>query len=124
MKLKMQKTVRWMYVLECSFLSLWLSACASIQAAGDIAKGRQALFKGDYQAALGYFQAAEQVDPTYIYGTDLRGGVASYVGKAQSLTGNDTQARRTLEKALSEDKGDNIARVYLGLASARHRAEG
>lgn len=119
MKLKMQITLRWMYVLECSFLSLWLSACASFQAAGDIAKGRQALFKGDYQAALGYFQAAEQVDPTYIYGADLREGVFSYVGRAQYLTGNYTQARRTLEKALSQEKGDNVARLYLGLALGR-----
>jgi tetratricopeptide (TPR) repeat protein len=119
MKLKMQITVPWMYVLEWLFLSLWLSACATLQAAGDIAKGRQALFKGDNQAALAYFQAAEQVDPTYIYGADLRERVLSYVGRAQYLTGNYTQARRTLQKALSQDKGDNVARLYLGLTFAR-----
>ncbi len=37
----------------------------------------------DYQSALGYFQQAEQVDPTYIYGAELREGVSSFVGRAQ-----------------------------------------
>jgi hypothetical protein len=64
--------------LAWSLLSIWLSACASFQVAGDIAHGRQALIAGDNQAALGYFQAAEQVDPAYIYGTELRQGVLSY----------------------------------------------
>jgi tetratricopeptide (TPR) repeat protein len=107
------------HFLAWSFLSIWLSACASFQAAGEIAHGRQALIQGNNQAALGYFQAAEQVDPTYIYGSDLREGVLSYLGRAQYLTGNYAQARPTLEKALSQHKSDNIARLYLGLTLAR-----
>jgi len=43
----------------------------------------------------------------------------SYLGRAQYVTGDYAQARPTLEKALSEDKGDNIARLYLGLTLAR-----
>ena len=108
-----------MYVLASSFVSVLLSACASFQGAGDIAQGRQALIEGNNQAALGYFQAAEQVAPTYTYGTELREGVLSYLGRAQYVTGDYAQARPTLEKALSEDKGDNIARLYLGLTLAR-----
>ena len=119
MKLIMPIALRRMHVLAWWFLSLWLFACASLQSAGYIAQGRQTLFKGDYQAALGYFQGAEQLDPTYIYGADLREGVLSYVGRAQYLTGNYTQARPTLEKALSQDRGDNVARLYLGLTLAR-----
>ena len=107
------------HFLAWSFLSIWLSACASFQAAGDIAQGRQALFKGNNQAALGYFQAAEQVDPAYVYDTELREGVLSYVGRAQYLTGNYAAARSTLEKALSQNPSDNIARLYLGLTLAR-----
>ena len=77
------------------------------------------MFTGNYQSALGHFQSAEQVDPNYIYGTELQEGVSSYLGRAQYLTGNYAQARQTLEKALSQDKDDNVARLYLGLAWAR-----
>jgi hypothetical protein len=87
-----------MHFLACLFVSVLLSACAAFQGAGDIAQGRQALFEGNNQAALGYFQAAEQVDPNYIYGTELQEGVLSYLGRAQYLTGDYAQARPTLEK--------------------------
>ena len=111
--------MRWIHFLVLLFLSIWLSACVSFQAAGDIAQGRQALFKGNNQAALGYFQAAEQVDPAYVDDTELREGVLSYVGRAQYLTGNYAAARSTLEKALSQNPSDNVARLYLGLTLAR-----
>jgi tetratricopeptide (TPR) repeat protein len=111
--------MRRIHFLVLLFLSIWLSACASFQAAGDIAQGRQALFKGNNQAALGYFQAAEQVDPAYVDDTELREGVLSYVGRAQYLTGNYAAARSTLEKALSQNPSDNVARLYLGLTLAR-----
>src|SRR5580765_956862 len=111
--------MRRIHFLVLLFLSIWLSACVSFQAAGDIAQGRQALFKGNNQAALGYFQAAEQVDPAYVDDTELREGVLSYVGRAQYLTGNYAAARSTLEKALSQNPSDNVARLYLGLTLAR-----
>ena len=111
--------MRRIHFLAWLFLVIWLSACASFQAASDISHGRQALIAGNNQAALGYFQAAEQIDPTYIYGTELRQGVLSYLGRAQYLTGNYAQARSTLETALSQNQSDNIARLYLGLTMAR-----
>ena len=107
------------YVLAGLSLSVLLSACAAFQGGGDIVQGREAMFEGNYKAALGLFQGAEQVDPSYIYGTELREGVLSFVGRAQYLTGDYAQARQTLEKALSQDKDDNVARLYLGLTSAR-----
>jgi tetratricopeptide (TPR) repeat protein len=100
-------------------LSVLLSACATIQGGDDVAQGRQALLKGDYQRALGLFQEAEKVDPTYVYGTELRAGVSSYLGRTQYLTGNYAQARQTLEKAVSQDRSDNVARLYLGLTQYR-----
>jgi tetratricopeptide (TPR) repeat protein len=100
-------------------LSVLLSACAAFQGAGDIAQGREAMFAGDYKTAVGYFQSAEQVDPEYIFGTELRAGVLSYLGRAQYLTGDYAQARQTLGKAVSQDKDDNVARLYLGLTLAR-----
>src|SRR5678816_4649125 len=107
--------MRPIHLLAWLFLSIWLSACASFQAAGDISHGRQALIAGNNQAALGYFQAAEQVDSAYVYGTELRQGVLSYLGRAQYLTGYYAQAQSTLETALSHSPSDNIARLYLGL---------
>jgi tetratricopeptide (TPR) repeat protein len=100
-------------------LSVLLSACATIQGGDDVAQGRQALLKGDYQRALGLFQEAEKVDPTYVYGTELQAGVSSYVGRTQYLTGNYAQARQTLEKAVSQDRSDDVARLYLGLTQYR-----
>ena len=57
--------------------------------------------------------------PAYMYGTELREGVASYLGRSQYLTGDYAQARQTLEKALSRHKSDNLARLYLGLTLYR-----
>src|SRR3989449_7517682 len=107
------------YFLAWLSVSVWLAGCATIRGGGDVDQGRQALFEGNYKAALGLFQDAAQVDPNYIYGTELREGVLSYLGRAQYLNGNYAQARQTLEKALSQHKGDNVARLYLGLAWAR-----
>ena len=56
-------------------LSVLLSACAAVRGGGDVNRGRQALLAGNYQAALGYFKEAEQADPNYIYGAELREGV-------------------------------------------------
>ena len=100
-------------------LSVLLAGCAAFQGAGDIAQGREAMFTGNYQAALSHFKGAEQVDPNYIYGTELREGVLSYLGRAQYLTGNYAQARQTLEKAVSQHRSDNVARLYLGLTLYR-----
>ena len=101
-------------------LVVFLSACATgFQGGTDISSGRRALFAGNYQAALSSFQAAAQTDPNYIYGTELREGVLSYLGRAQYLTGNYTQAQQTLEKALLQHNGDNVARLYLGLTQVR-----
>jgi tetratricopeptide (TPR) repeat protein len=120
-KLNMKKeiTMKVIHFLAGLSLSVLLAACAAFQGAGDIAQGREAMFAGNYKAALSHFQGAEQVDPNYRYANELQEGPLSYLGRAQYLTGNYAQARPTLEKALSQDKGDNIARLYLGLTLAR-----
>jgi tetratricopeptide (TPR) repeat protein len=105
------------------YFLLWscilLSACAAYRGASDVVQGREALLAGNNQAALIYFQQAEQADPDYIYGAELREGVASFLGRAQYLTGNYSQARQTLQKALSQHRTDNVARLYLGLTLYR-----
>jgi len=108
-----------LYFLAAISLSILLTACATIKGSGDVDQGRQALLEGHYQRALGLFQDADDVDPKYVYGTELRGGVLSYLGRTQYLTGNYAQARQTLEKALAQHKSDNVARLYLGLTLFR-----
>src|SRR5882724_2282683 len=111
--------MRLIYFPAWLFVTVSLSACASFQSAGDVAQGRQGLFEGNNQTALGYFQAAAQADPNYIYGTELQEGTLSFLGRAQYLNGDYAGARSTLEKALAQHKDDNVARLYLGLTLAR-----
>jgi tetratricopeptide (TPR) repeat protein len=100
-------------------LVIFLFACATVQDAGQIEAGRQALFKGNNQAALGYFQSVAQTNPDAVYGATLRMGIFTFLGQAQYLNGDYTQARQSLQKALSMHPGDNVARLYLGLTQAR-----
>ena len=111
--------MKMIYFLSLLLFSVLLSACAAIRGGGEVDQGRQALLAGNYQAALGYFQQAEQTDPNYMYGAELREGVLSYLGRAQYLTGNYAQARQTLEKNVSQHRSDNLARLYLGLTLYR-----
>jgi tetratricopeptide (TPR) repeat protein len=106
------------YLVALSF-SVLLSGCATFQSAGQIEAGRQALFVGNNQAALGYFQQAAQADPNAVYGATLRMGILTYLGQAQYLTGNYAQARQTLQKALLQHPQDHVARLYLGLTEVR-----
>jgi tetratricopeptide (TPR) repeat protein len=107
------------YFIAALSLTILLGACTTIRGGGDVDQGRQALLEGNYQRALGLFQDADRIDPKYVYGTELRAGVLSYLGRTQYLTGKHTQARQTLEKALSQHKSDNVARLYLGLTLYR-----
>ena len=107
------------YFLAGLSLSVLLFACAVLRGEDEVDQGRAALLAGNYQTALGYFQEAEQADPNYMYGAELREGVLSYLGKAQYLTGNYAQARQTLERNLSQHRSDNFARLYLGLTLYR-----
>jgi tetratricopeptide (TPR) repeat protein len=100
-------------------LTVSLVSCSTIRGSEDVDQGRQALLEGHYHRALGLFQNAEQIDPTYVYGAELRGGVLSYLGRTQYLKGNYAQARDTLTKAVAEHRSDNVARLYLGLTLYR-----
>ena len=99
---------------------IFFTGCATtFQGGSDIAQGRQALFRGDYPTALAYFQGAEKAGPNYVYGTELREGVLSYLGRAQYLNGQLPAARATLQEALAAHRSDNLARLYLGMTMAR-----
>ena len=101
------------------FVLVSLSACTSLRVGSEVAAGRHALLTGNNEAALAYFHSAAQRDPAYRYGTALKQGIWSYVGRTEYATGKLPQARQTLEKALSANKDEDIARLYLGLTLAR-----
>jgi tetratricopeptide (TPR) repeat protein len=100
-------------------LAISLSSCTSFYAGSDLAAGRRAMLAGNNEAALSYFQSAAQIDPSYTYGTAYPQGILSYVGRSQYAIGRLPQARDTLEKALTGHKGEDMARLYLGLTYAR-----
>ena len=102
-------------------LVVFLAGCTSLQSGGEVQYGRQALLKGSNETALGYFYSAAQRDPNYVYatGSSPKQGVWSYVGRSEYLTGRLPQARQTLERALSANRQEDIARLYLGLTLAR-----
>ncbi|HEY7165347.1 MAG TPA: hypothetical protein VIB79_12345 [Candidatus Binatia bacterium] len=100
-------------------LSLLISGCGAFLAGGDVQSGRQAFLIGNNEAAAGYFRSAAQRDPNYIYGATLRQGIWSYVGRSEYATGRLPQAREALERALSQNNEEDIARLYLGLTLAR-----
>ncbi len=102
-------------------LLVFFAGCATIQSAGELQYGRQALLAGNNEAALGYFSSAAKLDPNYIYatGSSPKQSVWSYVGRSEYLTGRFPQARQTLERALASNRDEDIARLYLGLTLAR-----
>ena len=100
-------------------LFLLLSGCADFQAAREVNSGRQAYLIGNNEAAYAHFQKAAQADPQYVYGTALRQGVWSYVGRVNYDMGRLPQAREALERALAANREEDLSRVYFGLALAR-----
>lgn len=107
--------------LTLFLLLVLLAGCTSVRTGGEVQYGRQALLAGRNELALGYFYSAAQMDPTYIYatGSSPKQSVWSYVGRTEYLTGRLPQARQTLERALSGNREEDIARLYLGLTLAR-----
>lgn len=110
------KEVRFYTLLSMMVL---LSACTSLQVGSEFSSGRQALLRGNNEAALAYFHSAAQKDPNYVYGTALQQGIWSYVGRSEYAIGRFPQARQNLERALAANKDEDVARLYLGLTLAR-----
>jgi len=115
--MKIAKSTR--VVGSVALVSLLAGCGPGFYAGNDVAQGRQAMFKLDYPGALGHFQSAEQIDPRYIYGTELPEGTLSFLGRAQYLTARLEPARDTLQRAVMQHPDDNLARLYLGLTLAR-----
>ena len=99
-------------------ICVFLSACTTtVQVGSSFQAGRRALIGGDDEAALGFFQSVAESNPNFVFttGSSPRQSIWSYVGRAQYLTDQFPQARQSLERAISGDREENIARLYLGL---------
>ena len=109
-----------------SLTVLLVTSCASLQVGSEFQYGRQAMLRGNDETALAFFQSVAQKDPNYIYGTAYQQGILSYVGRTEYSTGKLPQARQTLERALAANRGEYVARLYLGLTLVRagDRAQG
>jgi tetratricopeptide (TPR) repeat protein len=111
------KRYAWLLFVVLGFVS----ACvAGFQAGSDVQSDRLAFSIGNYQIARTYFAQAAQLDPNYVYNSDLPGGsIQSYLGRADYATGRYASARRLLQQAIAINKNDNVARLYLGLTMAQ-----
>lgn len=99
---------------------LLLGGCASFGISGDFQSGRQAMLANQDEQALGYFQRVAENDPSYVFSYELfREGIWTYLGRVQYRLGRYDEARQSLERALSSDRNDNLARLYIGLTLAR-----
>jgi tetratricopeptide (TPR) repeat protein len=99
---------------------LFSSGCASFRSAGQIERGRHALIAGSTDEALTLFEEVARNNPDYVYTYRLfRESIWTYLGRAQYAKGMPEQARRSFERALSVLPDDYLARLYLGLVSAR-----
>src|SRR5512132_2695183 len=101
----------------CLAALTYFSACSSIGT--DVAAGRNALQTGRPNDAVGYLRRAADLDPDYKTPDRVPERVLTYLGRAYYETGNDTEARPTLEKAVSMHRDDPLAHLYLGLTLMR-----
>ena len=111
-----------------SFLIPLLGGCSTLRVGGEFQSGRQALLKGNADAAVRYLTAAAEQNPKYVYVIEnYRESVWTELGRAQYETKRYPEARQSFEKALAMNRDDSMARLYLGVLLIRsgqmHRGE-
>ena len=102
------------FILIAFLVSLCMSGCSTV--GSGVQAGRNALQTNRPNDAIAYLTPAAAADPNYQIPYRIRLGVLSYLGRAYLETGNATEARRTLERAVRLDSGDPLAHLYLGIA--------
>ena len=101
----------------CFAALLYFSSCSAVST--DVAAGRNALQTGRPNDAVGYLRRAADLDPDYKTLSRVPERVLTLLGRAYYETGNDNEARKTLEKAVSMHRDDPLAHLYLGLTLLR-----
>ena len=111
-------TKKWL-ALGLGFLLL-MTGCGALESGGEFASGRRALMSGDYAVAVNYFEPIAKRDPNYVPPfTSFRESIWTYLGRAQYQSGKLSEAKSSLERALSQIPGDLVAKLYLGLTNVR-----
>ena len=111
------RSIKFLSGLALLFLAY---GCSSFEVAGEIQAGRLALLVNKLDVASAHFERAVQLDPNYVMGFGVyREGAWTYVGRTKYAQGRLAEARQALERALSRDESDDLARLYLGLVLAR-----
>jgi tetratricopeptide (TPR) repeat protein len=97
-----------------------IAGCATLETGGEFTSGRRALMSGDYAVALTYFEPIAKRDPNYVAPfTSFRESIWTYLGRAQYESGRLSEAKTSLERALSQIPGDSVAKLYLALTNLR-----
>src|SRR5258705_4426314 len=94
--------------------------CAGSQAAQQIRQGRLALLTGNPEIAVQHFEQAAALDSKNS-GSPLQQSAWTYVGRAYYGTMQYSLARQALDRALAQNKEDDIARLYVGLIGAHEQ---
>src|SRR5690242_2724508 len=103
------------FLIAISFSAfLFVSACSTV--GSEVQAGRNALQTGHPNDAIGYLAQAAAADPNYKIPYRVGIGALTYLGRAYLETGQDVEARRTLERAVKLDRDDPLAQLYLGIA--------
>ena len=105
--------------LICGLLLL-AYGCASSQAAHQIQEGRLALLTGNPGVAVHHFEQAAALDSKNS-GSPLQESAWTYVGRAYYGTMKYSLARQALDRALAQNKDDDVARLYVGLIGVREQ---
>lgn len=101
----------------CLLAVIYIFGCSGVGT--DFLAGRKALQTGRPNDAVGYLARAAELDPNYRTPDRVPERVLTYLGRAYYETGNDAEARKTLEKSISIHPDDSLAHVYLGLTLLR-----
>jgi tetratricopeptide (TPR) repeat protein len=105
--------------LICGLLLL-AYGCASSQAAHQIQEGRLALLTGNPGVAVHHFEQAAALDSKNS-GSPLQESAWTYVRRAYYGTMKYSLARQALDRALAQNKDDDVARLYVGLIGVREQ---
>ncbi len=106
--------LRCLLIASLFSVPLFISGCSTV--GGDVQAGRNALQTGHPNDAIGYLKQAAGTDPNYETPYRISVGVLTYLGRAYLETGQDVEARKTLERAVKLRSDDPLAHLYLGIA--------
>jgi tetratricopeptide (TPR) repeat protein len=101
-------------------LLLVIAGCATLESGGQFTAGRQALMRGDNTTAVAFFEQVSSQNPSYVAPfTSFRQSIWTYLGRAQYQSGKLVEAKRSLERAVSQIPDDSMAKLYLALTNIR-----